>query len=338
MANLELCKSLADTGLASGQFNYALALEDGDGIAVDLKKAADYYKRAADQGHAKAQCNYGNMLSTGRGVSRDLKEAARYFKMAADQKNPAGLCNYGCCLETGSGVEANTTEALDYYKRASEAGVTEAKQNYDRLKAKVDAKGEAAEEDNAVPDGLIDATPVSWKNVMKIVHRINEKFTSMNFLTKQKETPIKNLKSVWAFNPKDIESAISAFVENDGIPPKSKDFQKLFFEEFDEARNALMDEIIDAYMQIKRKSDSFDEFRDAPIEIDEEIEKWDSRATLMMRGFPEWVEVLKELKTAVARWYSKANCAEIYKDEFQPVITASLKKFLASSKGAAYKK
>jgi hypothetical protein len=42
-------------------------------------------KLAADQGNAVAQDNYGNCLYRGEGVSIDFKGAAHYFKLTADQ-------------------------------------------------------------------------------------------------------------------------------------------------------------------------------------------------------------------------------------------------------------
>lgn len=40
---------MCEKGLSLAQYNYALALEKGKGIAIDVVKAAKFYKLAADQ-------------------------------------------------------------------------------------------------------------------------------------------------------------------------------------------------------------------------------------------------------------------------------------------------
>jgi TPR repeat protein len=49
---------LPDQNHASTQFNYALCLEDGQGIVNDKAEAARYYKLAADQNDADTQYDY----------------------------------------------------------------------------------------------------------------------------------------------------------------------------------------------------------------------------------------------------------------------------------------
>jgi hypothetical protein len=56
---------LPDRNHASAQFNYALCLEDGQGVVKDKAAAAQYYKLAADQNDADAQ--YGYVLCVAKG-------------------------------------------------------------------------------------------------------------------------------------------------------------------------------------------------------------------------------------------------------------------------------
>jgi TPR repeat protein len=42
-------------GSAVAQFNYGICLRKGDGVLIDLRGAAHYFKLAADQGFAAAQ-------------------------------------------------------------------------------------------------------------------------------------------------------------------------------------------------------------------------------------------------------------------------------------------
>lgn len=77
--SVECIKSLADNGDVNSMFNYAMMLEKGNGIEVDLKAASKYYKMAADNGHLDSMYNYAQMLFNGTGISVDKKEAAKYY-------------------------------------------------------------------------------------------------------------------------------------------------------------------------------------------------------------------------------------------------------------------
>ncbi|MDR2787075.1 MAG: sel1 repeat family protein, partial [Candidatus Accumulibacter sp.] len=94
----------ADPGDAAAQFNYALLLENGEGMPIDKSLAAHYYKLAADQGYAAAQCNYSFLLFNGDGIPMDKALAAHYFKMAADLGCVNAQCSYGFILSNGDGI------------------------------------------------------------------------------------------------------------------------------------------------------------------------------------------------------------------------------------------
>jgi hypothetical protein len=77
----------ADQGNARGQFHYAFALQNGDGVAVNEGLAAYYFKLSADQGNALGQLYFGLALSTGDGVAANVPLARHYLNLAADQGN-----------------------------------------------------------------------------------------------------------------------------------------------------------------------------------------------------------------------------------------------------------
>ena len=66
---------------------YANMLSEGDGIEMNKKEAARYYKLAADKGDTESMNKYSEMLSKGNGIEKNLKEAARYLKLASNQYN-----------------------------------------------------------------------------------------------------------------------------------------------------------------------------------------------------------------------------------------------------------
>lgn len=66
---------------------YAHMAFQGDGIPVDKKEAAKYFKMAADKGYSGAMFFYAEMLERGDGIPSDMKESHKYYQMAADNGN-----------------------------------------------------------------------------------------------------------------------------------------------------------------------------------------------------------------------------------------------------------
>jgi len=125
---------------------FGVSLEDGTGVAQNIKMAVDYYKLSADQGIPEAQFAYAaflyhritpvnyskvlyylelavrqgnadaqNMLGTFY-QHMDIDKALFYFKSAAPQGNIEGCCNYALVQH----VRGNCDEAARYLKFASD--------------------------------------------------------------------------------------------------------------------------------------------------------------------------------------------------------------------------
>ena len=62
---------------------------NGDGVAKDDAKAAEWYRKAAEQGNAFAQYKLGDMYDKGEGVAKDAAKAKEWWQKAADQGNDA---------------------------------------------------------------------------------------------------------------------------------------------------------------------------------------------------------------------------------------------------------
>jgi TPR repeat protein len=77
-------KARADRGNQEAQFDYAVCIEQGQGVEKDETEAARQYKLGADQNAADAQYGYAAYLENGRGVVKDEAEAAGYFKLSTD--------------------------------------------------------------------------------------------------------------------------------------------------------------------------------------------------------------------------------------------------------------
>ena len=79
----------AEAGDAKSQFILARMYYNGDGVAKDDAKAAEWYRKAAEQGNAFAQYKLGEMYDKGEGVAKDTAKAKEWWQKAADQGNDA---------------------------------------------------------------------------------------------------------------------------------------------------------------------------------------------------------------------------------------------------------
>jgi TPR repeat protein len=160
----------AKQGLASAQYNLALAYDKGWGTAEDPRQAVHWYEESASQGDAHAQCNLAVLLFTGRGVERDdgravhLTESAAlqgyavaqnnlgnvysrglggrpkdfalavyWYRLAAEQGDATGLWNVGIANEHGVAVPRNLGLAYVLYRLAADRGSDPARASADRL-------------------------------------------------------------------------------------------------------------------------------------------------------------------------------------------------------------
>ena len=57
------------------------------GVAQDLEKAAEWFRKAADQDHARAQYLLGQSYLLGEGVMQDPVDALQWFLLAAGHDN-----------------------------------------------------------------------------------------------------------------------------------------------------------------------------------------------------------------------------------------------------------
>ena len=123
----------AEKGDVEAQLKLADSYYEGDddyvGVSKDLRKAAQWYRKAAEQGNASAQFNLGLMYGNGEGVPQDAPEAVRWYRKAAEQRVPAAQFNLGVRYQTGDGVPKDAREAVQWYRKAAEQGVVDAQFN-----------------------------------------------------------------------------------------------------------------------------------------------------------------------------------------------------------------
>ena len=96
---------------------------NGRGVAMDKKKAVEWYTKAAEQGNSTAQCNLGCCYILGRGVAMDNEKAAEWWTKAAEQGQSGAQCLLGRCYDNGKGLAMDKEKAVKWYAKAAEQGV-----------------------------------------------------------------------------------------------------------------------------------------------------------------------------------------------------------------------
>lgn len=122
--------SLDCSALQEAYFHAGLVYETGDGVAVDLKKAAKWYHRAAASNSGTTQVFVAPSGREKFGSVLDVRIAPR-LEGHADAKYRLGLLYLD-----GRGVKQSRKKAKRWLKRAARQGHKEAAQTLERLEAK----------------------------------------------------------------------------------------------------------------------------------------------------------------------------------------------------------
>ena len=120
-AGLEALRSRAHGGDVTAQFDLALRLRDGKGVAKDEAEAMQWAHRAADRGHAEAMDFVGFAYLRGSVVQRNPGIAFGYFQAAAERSAQAAF-NLGQCYFGAQGTEQDIPKALEHWKKAAARG------------------------------------------------------------------------------------------------------------------------------------------------------------------------------------------------------------------------
>lgn len=127
----------ATKGNSRAMFLLGYMYENGEGVPIDLAKAASYYKAAADNGNRSAQHNLGCFYYLGNGLNKNYQFAFEYFLKAAQQGKADSMKNVGVMYELGQHVAQNYQKALEWYKKARENGDCDAGEYYRLLEKKL---------------------------------------------------------------------------------------------------------------------------------------------------------------------------------------------------------
>jgi TPR repeat protein len=111
------------------QSNLGLIFDNGQGVTLCNKEAANLFKMSAEQGQANAQSNLGQMYYNGQGVAKDYKEAVKWYRMSAEQGHANAQNKLGKMYAKGKGVTQDYVQALMWFYLATVKGNKDATRN-----------------------------------------------------------------------------------------------------------------------------------------------------------------------------------------------------------------
>lgn len=120
--DLQKTKTQAESGDANAQNTLGEIYGKGEGVPLDYKEAAKWYRLAAAQGHLEAENHLAQLFEVGQGVPRDEAEAAKLYHHAAEKGHVGAQYSLGAMFTAGRGVKPSDTEAVKWYRLAAEQG------------------------------------------------------------------------------------------------------------------------------------------------------------------------------------------------------------------------
>lgn|GEM_PF-2696887 len=134
----------ARAGDATAQYYLGHMYQNGLGVSVDKKAAAEWYGLAAEQNDARALYRLAVMLQTGDGVDKDLPKALKLYRRAAEQGVLEAYFNMAQMVERGEGTPADAPAAAGMFEQLANAGMTEAMRELGRINAQNEDRDLAA--------------------------------------------------------------------------------------------------------------------------------------------------------------------------------------------------
>jgi len=98
----------------------------GNGVNIDLGKAAEHYQIAAEEGHVKSQRQLGALYYRGNNADPDYEKAWQWLKPAAAAGDDWAQWIVGVMYLNGEGVEADEDLARTWLQKSSQQGNAEA--------------------------------------------------------------------------------------------------------------------------------------------------------------------------------------------------------------------
>jgi hypothetical protein len=104
------------------QFALGILYLNGQGVAKDEQRGADWMKRAANNDLPAAQTVLGSLYVAGRGVEQSDAEASRWFKRAASWGDRDGQAALGVLCHLGRGIPRSDIDSFMWLSLAERQG------------------------------------------------------------------------------------------------------------------------------------------------------------------------------------------------------------------------
>lgn len=113
----------AEAGNANAQNIVAIAYENGNGVAKDVRKAMEWYEKSVAQGFSKAEFNLATLLREApEGITQDYARAAALFEAGIAKNYPHSFWERGRMHAQGEGGEVDLKAAIALYERGLALG------------------------------------------------------------------------------------------------------------------------------------------------------------------------------------------------------------------------
>lgn len=116
-------------GDMDAQYNLGYAYKKGQGVPMDLKIAADWFRKAAAQGHIRAADNYGLILFQ----QNERQAALPFIQASAERGEPRAQYVLGTLFFNGELVEKDWVKAYALMTRASAQGLPPATKSLGKM-------------------------------------------------------------------------------------------------------------------------------------------------------------------------------------------------------------
>ena len=127
----------------------------------DYETALAVFRPLAENGDSRAQSILALMYAYGEGVPVDDRESARWYRRAAEQNSNVAQFNLGMLYLEGRGVDQDTDEAIVWLTKAADGGHFRARQELQKLDAGTysSISSGSSESLEAPPDTTASQTP-----------------------------------------------------------------------------------------------------------------------------------------------------------------------------------
>lgn len=119
----------AENGDPDALFAMGERYKNGEGVAANYQKAAEWFERAAAAGNTLAQYNMGVMNRQGLGVPKDLTAARKWLQMAAESNHPESQKLLAEVFAQDDQGTPDYYSAAQWFERAAAQGIVDAQFN-----------------------------------------------------------------------------------------------------------------------------------------------------------------------------------------------------------------